>query len=207
MISATTRCCKAATSPIWTPSFQRLGSPNFTELPINRPLAEVSNNQRDAHMRHTINKGRVSYTPASLDGHSPDEATPARGGFVSYPEQVSGPKVRQRSDSFGDHYGQAKLFWNSMTPPEKEHIVKALQFELSKVETKRSAAADAGPSGQQINDVLAAQVGLALGEKVPTGHADGQAGRHGGLGGGDSGLGRGDCRKPARRAACSAPRA
>ncbi len=72
----------------------RLGSPNFTELPINRPLADVSNNQRDAQMRHTINKGRVSYAPASLDGHSPDEVTPARPGFVSYPEQVGGPKVR-----------------------------------------------------------------------------------------------------------------
>ncbi len=63
----------------------RLGSPNFTELPINRPLVTVSNNQRDAQMRYTINKGRVSYAPASLDGHSPEEVTPARGGFTSYP--------------------------------------------------------------------------------------------------------------------------
>ena len=147
----------------------RLGSPNFTELPINRPLADVSNNQRDAHMRHTINKGRVSYTPASLDGHSPDEATPARGGFVSYPEQVSGPKVRQRSESFGDHYGQARLFWNSMTPPEKEHIAKALQFELSKVETREVRQRMLGHL-EKINDVLAAQVGLALGEVVKTSH-------------------------------------
>ncbi len=147
----------------------RLGSPNFTELPINRPVVEVSNNQRDAHMRHTINKGRVSYTPASLDGHDPDEATPARGGFVSYPESVSGPKVRERSESFGDHFGQARLFWNSMTPPEKEHIVKALQFELSKVETKAVRLRMLG-NLQQVNDVLAAQVGLALGEKIPTSH-------------------------------------
>ncbi|MDQ2688206.1 MAG: catalase, partial [Armatimonadota bacterium] len=145
----------------------RLGSPNFTELPINRPVAEVSNNQRDAHMRHTINKGRVSYAPASLDGHSPDEVTPARGGFVSFPEQVSGPKVRVRSESFGDHYGQARLFWNSMTPVEKEHIVKAQQFELSKVETREVRQRMLGHLAQ-INDVLAAQVGLALGESVPT---------------------------------------
>ena len=147
----------------------RLGSPNFTELPINRPLADVSNNQRDAHMRHTINKGRVSYAPASLDGHSPEEVTPARGGFVSYPEPVNGPKVRQRSESFGDHYGQARLFWNSMTPPEKEHIAKALQFELSKVETREVRQRMLGHL-TKINDVLAAQVGLALGETVPTNH-------------------------------------
>jgi catalase len=146
---------------------KRLGGPNFHELPINRPLAPVSNNQRDAHMRHTINKGRVSYAPASLDGHSPGEVKPARGGFVTHPQQVSGPKVRVRSESFGDHYGQARLFWNSMTPPEKEHIVKALQFELSKVETREIRVRMLGHLAQ-INGVLAAQVGIALGEKVQT---------------------------------------
>ena len=144
----------------------RLGSPNFTELPINRPMCPVSNNERDAHMRHTINKGRVSYTPASLDGHSPDEATPKRPGFVSYREQVNGPKVRERSPSFDDHYGQARLFWNSMTPPEKEHIVKALQFELSKVETKAVRQRMLGHLAK-INDTMAAQIGAAIGETVP----------------------------------------
>jgi catalase len=149
---------------------KRLGSPNFHELPINRPVVPVSNNQREAHMRYTINKGRVSYAPASLDGHSPDEVRPARGGFASFPEQVGGPKVRARSESFGDHYGQARLFWNSMTPPEREHIVKALQFELSKVETREVRVRMLGHLAQ-INDMLAAQVGIALGEKTQTQHA------------------------------------
>lgn len=143
----------------------RLGSPNFTELPINRPIVNVSNNQRDAQMRYTINKGRVSYAPASLDGHSPDEVTPATVGYTSYPQQVTGPKVRARSKTFGDHYGQAKLFWNSMSGPEKEHIVKSLQFELSKVETKAVRQRMLGHL-EQINDVLAAQVGAALGEPM-----------------------------------------
>lgn len=141
----------------------RLGSPNFTELPINRPLGSISNNQRDAQMRYTINKGRVSYAPASLDDHEPDEVTPATGGFVSYPEQVGGQKVRVRSESFGDHFGQAKLFWNSMTGPEKEHIAKALQFELSHVET-RQVRQRAIANLKQINDVLGSQVAAALGE-------------------------------------------
>ena len=141
----------------------RLGTPNFTELPINRPLATVSNNERDAQMRMTINKGRVSYTPASLDGHKPEEATPGGHGFVSYPQEVSGPKVRERSESFGDHYGQARLFWNSMTPPEKEHIVKALQFELSKVQTRHVRQKMLEHLGK-INETLAQQVGIVLGE-------------------------------------------
>lgn len=148
----------------------RLGSPNFTELPINRPVAPVSNNERDAHMRSTINKGRVSYTPASLDGHSPDEATPSRGGFVSYPQHVDGAKVRERSESFGDHYGQARLFWNSMTGPEKEHIVKALQFELSKVETRDVRQRMLGHLSK-INETMATQIAIMLGETAPNGHA------------------------------------
>ena len=143
----------------------RLGSPNFAELPINRPVCPVSNNQREAQMRFTIDKGRVSYAPASLDGHSPDEVTRTRGGFVSFPEHVQGEKVRERSTSFGDHYGQAKLFWNSMTPPEKEHIVKALQFELSMVQTPEVRRRMLGHL-EVINGVLAAQVARALGEAI-----------------------------------------
>ena len=146
---------------------KRLGSPNWPELPINQPINRVSNNQRDGHMRSTINRGRVSYEPNSLGGNIPNQVPPAQGGFASYPAQVSGPKVRQRSESFGDHYGQARLFWNSMTPIEKEHIVKALQFELSMVETREVRVRMLGHL-RQINEVLAAQVALALGEPPQT---------------------------------------
>ena len=148
----------------------RLGTPNFHEIPINRPVCPFSNNQREGQMRQTINKGRVAYTPASLDGHSPDEATP-QNGFTSYPQVVNGPKVRERSESFGDHYGQARLFWNSMAPHEKEHIVKALQFELSKVETKEVRVRMLGNLAK-INEVMAAQIGKALGETLPGAKAE-----------------------------------
>jgi catalase len=141
----------------------RLGSPNFHEIPINRPICPFSNNQRDAHMRTTINKGRVSYAPSSLDGHTLEEAGP-KAGFVSYPQEVKGAKIRERSPSFADHYGQATLFWNSQTPVEKQHIVQALQFELSKVETRKVRQRILGHL-EKINDVLAAQVAKAIGEK------------------------------------------
>jgi len=141
----------------------RLGSPNWPELPINRPLVQVSNNQRDGHMRHTINPGRVSYFPNTLGGGLPAEVPASKGGFVTYPEEVDGPKLRVRAESFADHYGQARLFWNSMTPIEKEHITHSLQFELSKVET-RAIRVRMLDHLEQINVVLASQVALALGE-------------------------------------------
>ena len=140
----------------------RLGSPNFHEIPINRPICPFSNNQRDAHMRTTLNKGRVSYAPASLDGHVMEEVGP-KPGFVSYPQKVEGPKVRERSPSFEDHYGQASLFWNSQTPIEKEHITNALRFELSKVETREVRVRMLGHLAK-INDALAMHVAQAIGE-------------------------------------------
>jgi len=142
----------------------RLGTPNFHEIPINRPVCPFSNNQRDAHMRMTINKGRVSYAPSSLDGHVMEEVGP-KPGFDSYPQEVSGNKIRERSPSFEDHYGQASLFWNSQTAIEKHHIVKALQFELSKVET-RSVRLRMLDHLARINDTLFVQVAKGIGEKV-----------------------------------------
>ena len=112
----------------------RLGGPNFNEIPINRPVAPTHNNQRDGYMRQTINEGRVNYEPNSLRGGCPMSTPAAMGGFRSFPEEMTGPKVRERSASFDDHFTQATLFWNSQTDVEKQHIVDAAQFELGKVD-------------------------------------------------------------------------
>ncbi len=112
----------------------RLGSPNFNDLPINRPVCPFSNNQRDAKFRRPIDVGRVSYYPNSIANGSPHEVSLGDGGFVTYPESVAGPKRRARSESFHDHFTQALLFWNSQTPAEQTHIVEALRFELAKVQ-------------------------------------------------------------------------
>jgi catalase len=112
----------------------RLGGPNFHEIPINTPVAEAHNNQRDGMHRQTINRGRVSYEPNSLGGGCPFQAGTA--GFVSYPEPAppDAHKVRGKPEKFADHYTQATLFWNSQTRVEKAHIVNAFRFELSRVQ-------------------------------------------------------------------------
>lgn len=112
----------------------RLGSPNFHEIPINRPIAPVHNNQRDAQFRQTINKGKVSYEPNSLGGGCPFQAKMSEGGFASYTERIDARKIRARSESFHDHFSQATLFWNSQSESEKKHLVDAFKFELGKVE-------------------------------------------------------------------------
>ncbi|WP_203332031.1 catalase [Planococcus beigongshangi] len=110
----------------------RLGGPNFHELPINRPVCPFHNNQRDGYNRMTINKGQVAYHKNSLANNTPGPVSEAEGGYGHYQEKVEGRKVRARSESFDDHFSQAALFWNSMSEPEKKHIIEAFSFELGK---------------------------------------------------------------------------
>ncbi|MEP6556929.1 MAG: catalase [Burkholderiales bacterium] len=110
----------------------RLGGPNFTELPINAPVAPVHNNQRDGHGRQAINRGRVAYEPNSLGGGCPFQAGAATG-FVSFPQPEQGDKVRGKPEKFAEHYAQAKLFYESQMPWEQAHIAAGYRFELSKL--------------------------------------------------------------------------
>ncbi|MFN7916874.1 MAG: catalase [Vicinamibacterales bacterium] len=113
----------------------RLGGPNFHEIPINTPVAQVHNNQRDGMHRQTINRGRVSYEPNSLAGGCPFQA--GQAGFFLYREPMTqdADKVRGKARRFAEHYAQARLFWESQTPIERAHIVNAFRFELSRVQT------------------------------------------------------------------------
>jgi catalase len=145
----------------------RLGGPNFHEIPINRPVAEIHNNQRDGLMRQTINRARVAYHPNTLGGGCPMQAGRAAGGFVTYPEAISGQKVRERGEKFFDHFSQATLFWNSQSDPEKQHIVLALRFELGKVEVPAIRERMLGLLAH-VDRTLAGLVAEGLGLTVPT---------------------------------------
>ncbi|MEO8414984.1 MAG: catalase [Ginsengibacter sp.] len=144
----------------------RLGSPNFHEIPINRSLNTVHNNQRDGHMRQQINKGKVAYNPNSLAGGCPFQARMANGGFTSYVEKIEAKKVRARSKSFHDHFSQARLFYVSQSKPEQNHIVDALSFELGHCDTEAIRIRVVGLL-TQIDGDLAARVADNLGLKVP----------------------------------------
>lgn len=111
---------------------KRLGSPNFSHLPINAPKCPFHHFQQDGHMAMRSPTGRANYQPNSF-AEGPRES-PDRG-FRSFADAEEGQKVRLRPESFADHYSQASQFFNSQTPTEQRHIAMALIFELSKVET------------------------------------------------------------------------
>jgi catalase len=107
---------------------KRLGSPNFTFLPINAPKCPVNTLQQDGHMTTLVPTSRANYEPNSWGGPRED---PTRG-FTTFASEEQGAKRRLRSESFADHYSQARQFYVSQTPFEQWHIVSAFVFELSK---------------------------------------------------------------------------
>ena len=146
----------------------RLGGPNFHEIPINAPIAQVHNNQRDGIHRQAINRGRASYEPNSLGGGCPFQAGAA--GFVSFPEPMEPDayKVRGKPERFADHYTQATLFWKSQTTVEQTHIINAFRFELSRVQLP--AVRERMLSGlMNVDEGLAGAVAEGLGiRRMPT---------------------------------------
>ena len=116
----------------------RLGGANFHELPINRGVCPFHNFQRDGMHRQTISRGPIAYEPNSLGSDTEFRVDGGSGGFHTLPDATAEsvaepPKLRRRAPSFDDHFSQATLFWNSMSPAEKDHIVAAFRFELGKV--------------------------------------------------------------------------
>ncbi|MDP4163471.1 MAG: catalase [Bacillota bacterium] len=144
----------------------RLGGPNFHEIPINRPVCPFHNNQRDGIHRQTINVGQVSYHKNSLAANSPEPASEDEGGYVHYQEKVEGRKVRNRSESFKDFFSQATMFWNSMSDPEKKHIIEAFSFELGKVKSK-SIQQQVVDMFANVSTELATAFALAIGADQP----------------------------------------
>ena len=113
---------------------KRLGSPNFTFLPINAPKCPFRTLQQDGHMAVANRKGRVNYEPNSYEGEDGGPRESPERGFRSFPVEEAGEKARLRSETFADHYSQAGQFFRSQTDVERRHIAAAFTFELSKVE-------------------------------------------------------------------------
>ncbi|MFF5446323.1 catalase [Streptomyces sp. NPDC012888] len=145
----------------------RLGGPNFAQLPINRPHAGVNDMLRDGMHQTAVHTGVAPYHPNSLDGGCPFMAGADTGAFVETPVTVpEAAKVREAPASFADHFTQPRLFWLSMSPTEREHIIAAYTFELGKChevairERQLTVLAE-------IDTELCAQVAAGLGLPVP----------------------------------------
>ncbi|MDD4772048.1 MAG: catalase [Eubacteriales bacterium] len=142
----------------------RLGGPNFHQIPINRPVAPVHNNHRDGYHRMTIDEGISTYSKNTLQNDHP--LPDAEAGYTHYAEPVGGTKTRQREERFGDHFGQAALFWNSMSETERGHIVGAFRFEVGSVKDAAIKQRVVDLYNNVTSD-LAAQIAAGIGAAPP----------------------------------------
>lgn len=111
----------------------RLGGPNFAQIPINRPQAPVNDMLRDGMHQTAVHSGVAPYRPNSLDGGCPFHAGADAGAYVEVPEPIAASvKERKSQASFEDHFSQAGLFFRSLSPVEKDHVIQAYTFELGK---------------------------------------------------------------------------
>ncbi|PTF03236.1 catalase HPII [Staphylococcus devriesei] len=145
----------------------RLGGPNFNQIPINRPVSGVHNNQRDAMHQMSIHQGQTSYHKNGLNNNEPHTTPKEEGGYEHYQEKVEGHKVRQRSESFKDYYSQAKLYKNSLTEAEQQHMADGFSFEIGKcksVMVKQNAVNQLNKVDRQLAEYVAQNVGVDVPE-------------------------------------------
>ncbi|MFT4021279.1 MAG: catalase [Acinetobacter sp.] len=111
----------------------RLGTANFNQIPINKPVCPFHTNRRGGYANHEIYQGKANYEPNTVDDGFPKQVEQSSAAFRSYPEKIAGSKLRIRPESFADHFSQATLHFTSLQPHEQQHIKDAYAFELAKV--------------------------------------------------------------------------
>lgn len=146
----------------------RLGSANYDEIPINRPLCPFHNNTRRGVMRQRIDVDKVNYHRNSLANNTPYTIPPEEGGYEHYPKRVEGHVIRGRSESFNDFFTQTRIFWNSLTPIEKEHTIEGFSYQLGKVKS-RSVRQQNVDLLVNVDKQLATIVAENIGVNPPTG--------------------------------------
>ncbi|MGD7002682.1 catalase [Corynebacterium halotolerans] len=142
----------------------RLGGPNFSQIPINRPHAPVNDMFREGYHQAAVHKGSGAYHPNSLDGGNPFPASEDEGALIDIPMQIrNAQSTRKKPASFNDHYSQARLFYMSLSDVEQQHLKDAISFEVGKCyeqAVKERVVTSLANVDQGLAEAVAADLGL-----------------------------------------------
>ena len=103
----------------------RLG-PNYQNIPVNRPLAGVSNEDQDGLMNVSDRKGEINYEPSGIQETAEDpNAKSVRTPLSGTTQQQAIEKKR--------NFVQAGEYYRSLSEQDKEDLVTALSADLNRV--------------------------------------------------------------------------
>ena len=145
----------------------RLGGPNFSQLPINRPHCPVNDMLRDGAHQSAVHTGTAPYLPNSIDD-GPLVADEAAGGYVPDPATDRGaggpgePGIVRRPLLPGHHVLSQPVAGGAGP------LVEAFTFELGKVYEQRIKERELTVLANVDAD-LCAQVAAGLGLPAPAG--------------------------------------
>jgi catalase len=107
----------------------RLGA-NYLQLPVNRPMASVDNNQRDGAMQYApYGGGTVNYEPNTLAGGMPREA-PA---IATTHDHLEGDMSRRKISKTND-FEQAGRRYRSLSKMDRVHLIDNVADSLGKAD-------------------------------------------------------------------------
>lgn len=146
--------------------YHRLGTSNINDIPINRPIAQTNTNQRDGYSRYPIDTDPVDYHKNSL-ANTPSSSTVEEGAKGDYRAEISGHVTRKHpSAGFDDHFSQARMFWNSMSAPEREDLIETFTYHLGKV-TSMDIRQQTVEMFGNVDTEMAATIAHAIGAEPP----------------------------------------
>jgi catalase len=136
----------------------RVGS-NYMELPVNRPLVPVSNNNIDGKMQAAPRQGDVNYEPTSAAN------TPAEQPQFRYSSYAVSGSTQQKAIDKQDNFRQAGEFYRALDKHEQDDLIKNLAADLSQVknaEIKSTMVSHFYQADKEYGSRLASAVGIDL---------------------------------------------
>jgi catalase len=106
----------------------RVGT-NYQELPVNRPLVKVANNNQDGAMSFNPQEGEVNYEPSN---HHEAGAVVQQPAF-KLSEYPVGGVTQQTAIAKTDDFSQAGDTWRALSKQDQADLVKDLSSDLNQL--------------------------------------------------------------------------
>jgi catalase len=104
--------------------------PNYNQLPVNRPLSEVHNYNKDGPMRFSHNDAQPVYAPNSYGGpHADSQRYHDPGWLVEAGEIMRTAYVAHKDDT--DFIQPGTLYREVMSPADRDHLADNIVWHLS----------------------------------------------------------------------------